>query len=95
MRTPPATDCGADALVSGCEWNNYIRAMGGFISGARLEQVSAADFAAYDTAATACNWRVPVGYGTLIASSLPPTVARRLSYLLPRKQSLLTKAVFA
>jgi monoamine oxidase len=79
VQTPPATDCAADALMSGCEWNTYIRAMGGFISGARLEQVSAVDFAAYDAAATACNWRAPVGYGTLIAASLPPSVAHRLS----------------
>jgi hypothetical protein len=79
VQTPPATDCAADALAPSCEWNTYIQAMGGFISGARLEQISAADFAAYDTAATSCNWRVPAGYGTLIAASLPPTVVRRLS----------------
>jgi monoamine oxidase len=76
---PLATDCAADALAPGCEWNTYIRAMGGFISGAPLEQISAEDFAAYDAAATACNWRVTVGYGTLIAASLPPSVAHRLS----------------
>jgi monoamine oxidase len=79
VQKPPATDCAADALAPSCEWNTYIQAMGGFISGARLEQVSAADFAAYETAATACNWRVPAGYGTLIAASLPPRVARQLS----------------
>ena len=56
---------------------------GGFISGARLEQISATDFAAYDAAATTCNWRVAAGYGTLIVSSLPPTVAQRLSTSAP------------
>jgi len=79
IQTPPATDCAADALVPGSEWNTYVQAMGGLISGARLDRISAADFAAYDAAATTCNWRVPDGYGTLIVASLPPTVTRRLS----------------
>lgn len=79
MQTPPLTDCAADALAPGCEWNTYIQAMGGFISGAPLEQISAADFAAYDAAATPCNWRLPDGYGSLIAASMPPSVPHRLS----------------
>jgi monoamine oxidase len=72
--TPPATDRASDALAPDCAWNAYL-----LISGARLEQISAADFVAYDMAATSCNWRVPAGYGTLVAASLPPTVACQLS----------------
>ena len=53
--------------------------MSGFISGARLERISVADYTAYDAASTGRNWRVPAGYGTLISGSLPPTVALRLS----------------
>jgi monoamine oxidase len=76
---PPASDCAADALASGGEWNAYLQALSGFINGARLESISVADYTAYDAASTGCNWRVPAGYGTLIAASMPPTVALRLS----------------
>jgi monoamine oxidase len=76
---PPASDRGADALASGCEWNAYLQALSGFINGAGLESISVADSTAYDAASTGCNWRVPAGYGTLIAASMPLTVALRLS----------------
>jgi monoamine oxidase len=77
--TPPASDCAADALAPDGEWNPYIRAIGGFGSGASLERLSVTDFMAYDTASTRRNWRVPIGYGSLIASSFPPRVALRLA----------------
>jgi monoamine oxidase len=76
---PPASDRAADALAPGCEWNAYLQALSGFINGAGLESISVADSAAYDAASTGRNWRVPAGYGTLIAASMPPTVALRLS----------------
>jgi monoamine oxidase len=76
---PPASDCAADALEPGGEWNPYLHAISGFISGAGLEQISVADYSAYDAAATGCNWRAPAGYGTLIAASLPHPVDLRLS----------------
>jgi monoamine oxidase len=53
--------------------------MSGFISGDALEHISARDYATYDAASTDCNWRVPAGYGTLIAASLPAQAALRLS----------------
>ena len=53
--------------------------MSGYISGAGLERLSIADYLAYDAASTGYNWRVPAGYGTLIAASLPPGVALRLA----------------
>jgi monoamine oxidase len=76
---PSASDSAADALPVASEWDSYLRAMAGFISGVAPEYISAADFTAYDLASTGRNWRVPTGYGTLVAGSLPPTVPHRLS----------------
>ena len=76
---PPTSDCAADALDPDGEWNAYLQAMSGFISGARLERVSVADYTAYDGASTGCNWRTPVGYGSLIAASLPQPIDLRPS----------------
>lgn len=74
---PPAGDCAADALVRNQPWNSYIRAIAGFISGARLEDVSIADYLAYEESSTDENWRVPMGYGALIVRSLPDSVCVR------------------
>jgi monoamine oxidase len=75
----PRSDCAADALDAHCEWNDYIRAVVGFISGASLECLSIADYRAYDEASSDDNWRVPTGYGALVAGSLPAEVALRLA----------------
>ena len=56
-----------------------FRRSAAIISGAGLERLSIADYLAYDAASTGHNWRVPAGYGTLIAASLPPAVALRLA----------------
>ena len=77
QRSPPG-DNAADALPAG-EWTNYIRAIAGFISGASLERLSVADYLAYDEASSENNWRTPAGLGTVIASSLPAGVTRRLA----------------
>jgi monoamine oxidase len=79
MKTPPATDCAADALEPDGEWNAYLQAMNGFLTGAGLERISVADYIAYDAASTGCNWRAPAGYGSLIAASLPRPIDLRLS----------------
>jgi monoamine oxidase len=76
--SPPPNDCAADALVPGGEWNNYIRNVVGFISGARLERLSIADYLTYDEASSDNNWRVPSGYGSLVASSVPASTALQL-----------------
>ena len=68
---PPPSDCAADALEQGGQWNGYLQAISGFISGARLERISATDYLAYDEASTDINLRAADGYGDLIASSLP------------------------
>lgn len=77
--TPPPSDCAADALEPDGPWTAYLQALSGFISGARLERLSAADYMAYDRAATGENWRAPAGYGSLIAASFPAGVALRLA----------------
>jgi len=41
------SDCAADALDPNGEWNDYIRTIVGFISGAALEQLSIADYLAH------------------------------------------------
>jgi monoamine oxidase len=74
-----ASDCVADALEPGGEWNDYIRAILGFISGGRPEDLSVVDYLAYDEASSENNWRVPTGYGSLIASSFPDNVSLHLS----------------
>jgi monoamine oxidase len=79
MKTPPATDRAADALEPDGEWNAYLQAMSGFLTGAGLEHISVADYIAYDAASTGCNWRAPAGYGSLVAPSLPRTIDLRLS----------------
>ena len=79
MKTPPATDCAADALEPDGEWNAYLHAMNGFLTGAGLERISVADYIAYDAASTGYNWRVPAGYGSLVAASLPRAIDLRLS----------------
>ncbi len=73
------TDRAADALDPDCEWNAYLQAMSGYISGVELEHISIADYLAYDDAATEINWRVPEGYGALVASSLPPDTPLHLN----------------
>jgi len=74
-----ASDRAADALEPGGAWNAYIQAISGFINGDGVERVSVADYLAYDAAATHANWRVPSGYGALIAASLPRRADLRLS----------------
>jgi monoamine oxidase len=80
-RTPPPTDRAADALDSAERWNDHIRAIAGYISGAKLQHLSAADYVAYDDASSEDNWRVRTGYGGLIAQSFPRDV--RLSLATP------------
>jgi len=79
MRSPPASDRASDALPEGGRWNGYLQAMSGYISGAPLERISAADYIAYERAATQNNWRLQRGYGTLIAANLPVDTVCRLA----------------
>jgi len=78
-RIAGSTDCAADALAPGDEWNAYVRTIAGFISGASLEQLSAADYLAYDAASTESNWRDPGGLGSLIARAFPEDAMLRVA----------------
>jgi len=74
-----SSDCIADALDPKSEWNDYIRTIVGFISGGRAERMSIADYLAYEDASSDNNWRVPSGYGSLVARSFPSGVTLHLS----------------
>ncbi len=76
---PPASDCAADALEPGSEWNPYIEAISGYLNGAALREISVADSLAYEDAATDANWRAPAGYGALIAGRLPAGIDLHLA----------------
>ncbi|WP_294643668.1 FAD-dependent oxidoreductase [uncultured Aureimonas sp.] len=69
----PASDRASDALRPGDPWNDFIAARTGYISGVGPERISVADYLAYDEASSDENWRLPAGYGTLVAVSLPPS----------------------
>jgi monoamine oxidase len=55
----------SDALEPDNRWNPLMVAIGTYISGAELSRISAQDLEAY--ADTGVNWRIPHGYGTVIA----------------------------
>jgi monoamine oxidase len=65
------SDRASDVLAPDGRWTGYVRALTGYISGAALEDLSAADYLAYDGMASWVNWRTPAGFGTLVAASLP------------------------
>jgi len=73
------SDRASDALEPGGQWNAYVRAIAGFMSGVAPERISATDYLAYDDASTGKNWNLPLGYGTLVATSLPSSTALRLA----------------
>jgi monoamine oxidase len=56
----------ADLLEPGNRWNELIIAVGTYISGTELRNMSALDFEHYDD--TEVNWRVLQGYGAAIAA---------------------------
>ena len=73
---PPTGDVAAHALEPGGRWNAWLDAVSGFRNGTPLARLSAADYLAYEDAATDANWRVVEGYGRLVAASLPPVALR-------------------
>jgi len=78
-KSPPPGDRASDALIANARWNNYIRTIVGFISGAVPEQLSAADYVNYDESSTETNWRVTTGLGALVARSVPPGIPVHLA----------------
>ncbi len=73
------SDRASDALEPEGEWNGYVRAIAGFMSGVAPEGISATDYLTYDDASTGKNWHLPLGYGTLVAASLPSSASVRLA----------------
>lgn len=73
------SDRASDAFEPGGAWNAYVRAIAGFMSGVGPEKISATDYLAYDDASTGRNWHLPLGYGTLVAASLPSSTTLRLA----------------
>ena len=65
----PASDRAADALEPECRWNAWLEALSGYINGAELGCLSIADYLAYEDADSDVNWRLPDGYGALIAAA--------------------------
>lgn len=75
----PASDRASDLLApEDARWTPYLQALSGFISGDELERISVQDYGAYDAAATDLNWRLPNGYGALIAANMPDGMDLRL-----------------
>lgn len=68
---PPPSDRASDALDPGGRWNAYCQSLSGYMNGTPLDQLSIADFLAYDNASSNANWRVHQGYGSLIAAAMP------------------------
>ena len=63
----PASDRAGDAIPHDHRWRPYLDMLSGALNGAELDRVSARDLLAYDDHASEENWRLPQGYGTLIA----------------------------
>ena len=66
----PADRPAADFLEPGSRWNPLLNAVGNYISGGELTDVSARDLASYHDSGT--NWRVSEGYGTLVETYAAP-----------------------
>lgn len=81
-RDPPASDCAGDAIPRNHAWRPYLDMLSGALNGAELNRVSARDMLAYDDHASEQNWRLPEGYGTLIANAafdIPVSLGTRVS----------------
>ena len=64
--TEPLDRPAAALLPPGGRWNALMNAVSAAINGAELDRVSIKDFAAYTD--SRINWRVPAGYGNLVAA---------------------------
>lgn len=81
-RDPPASDRAGDAMVGDDLWRPFIDALSGFMNGVETDRLSVADFLRYDDAASGKNWRLPGGYGALIArlgEGLPTALGTRVT----------------
>ena len=79
---PPNSDRAGDAIARDHPWRSWLDMLSGALNGAELDAVSATDMLAYDDHASDANWRLPAGYGTLIASAasaLPLSLETRVN----------------
>ena len=63
-------------------WRPLLDAISGYVNGARLDDVSLHDWAAYEDASSDNNWAVPKGYGTLVThhgAGVPVRLGTRVS----------------
>jgi monoamine oxidase len=67
LRARPSGDVAGNALEPSNEWNGFLEAMNGYLNGTSLENTSAEDFIAYWDGSDSINWRLPGGYGALLA----------------------------
>jgi monoamine oxidase len=65
---PPPSDRASDAIDADNPWKPWLDSISGYLNGAPLDEVSVADWLAYDDAASMHNWRLPGGYGALISA---------------------------
>jgi monoamine oxidase len=65
-RDPPQSDAAGDALALDDRWRPFIDGLSSFINGTEIDQLSVADYLAYEDASTDDNWRLPGGYGAFI-----------------------------
>jgi monoamine oxidase len=65
-RDPPKSDTVGDALAPDDPWRPFIDGVSSYINGTEINQLSVADYLAYEDAATDDNWRLPGGYGAFI-----------------------------
>jgi monoamine oxidase len=68
LNNPPTSDRASDALEADGEWNGFLSSLSNYLNGTGLDHVSAADWVAYWEDAGEQNWRLPSGYGALIAA---------------------------
>jgi monoamine oxidase len=68
LREGVRDDRASEALEPGNPWNGFIEALNGYLNGTSLAQTSAADFIAYWDGSDSSNWRLPGGYGALLAA---------------------------
>ena len=67
LRQRPNGDVASNALEPGNQWNSMLEALNGYLNGTSLANTSAADFMAYWDGSDSSNWRLPGGYGALVA----------------------------
>jgi monoamine oxidase len=83
----PEGDIAGNAIERDHPWRGYVDMISGALNGAETDRVSAADLTAYEGHASETNWRLPRGYGTLIAALADPLLVQ-LSTAVMRVEAL-------